>query len=364
MKKLLFPLTVISSLFLFSSCETLFQDEPDKDNSTPGKLTFEFQKPESITNVTYLAWYLTRPNFDTLSDTLDVSNGAPQTIEIGNIPSGIWTFKLDGLDSQYLRTYSGSVQITVYGGEVTAAEVTMIPVSGGISIKVNWGFNSGKAIFLDGDGDYVEFPQSGHLDSIATALTFEAWYNVTPKNYYNTIFSKGPSNFFFQAMGYSSYNPSFFLLNMDFNYQNAYDYYDRLVMTKTTQPNQWHHIAFTYEVQTGKVKVYYNGDLLYTTTASKTIEAGNGPLRIGARVYEEYPEYFSGMLDEVRIWSVIRTPEEIKANYKKELSGNETGLSAYYNFNSAANGVILDKSPHKLNGVIKGDIKLVTGTAF
>ncbi len=363
MKKLLLSLTVISALFLFSSCESLIQDETDKDKTTPGKLTFEFQKPESITNVTYLAWYLTRPNFDTLSDTLDVSNGAPQTIEIGNIPSGIWTFKLDGLDSQYLRTYSGSVQITVYGGEVTAAEVTMIPVSGGISIKVNWGFNSGKAIFLDGDGDYVSVANTEKLMTLGGEFTVEAW--VLPiSQTYNTIFGKGFNTFMIEMtpgdfVGY-------YTKGITIDFSQSWVYYDRLMQPQALSTLHWNHIAYTFSASAGNVKLYYNGELVHTAPASGAMTQDTEPIRIGSRPYpnDEYKLFFKGSIDEVRIWSVARSESQILGNYKKGLSGNESGLVAYYNFDKLVDGKFEDLSGNGNPGILVGNTHLVPSGAF
>lgn len=42
--------------------------------------------------------------------------------------------------------------------------------------------------------------------------------------------------------------------------------------------------------------------------------------------------FFRGELDEVRIWEVARTDEQITTNRFKPLSGKEDGLLAYYNF--------------------------------
>ena len=46
-------------------------------------------------------------------------------------------------------------------------------------------------------------------------------------------------------------------------------------------------------------------------------------------------EGWDGIMDEVRIWKVYRTPQQVKDNMKVRLKGTETGLSAYYNFDEA-----------------------------
>jgi hypothetical protein len=42
---------------------------------------------------------------------------------------------------------------------------------------------------------------------------------------------------------------------------------------------------------------------------------------------------FIGMLDDVRIWNVVRTDTEISSSYSQELTGTETGLMGYWKFN-------------------------------
>ena len=44
-------------------------------------------------------------------------------------------------------------------------------------------------------------------------------------------------------------------------------------------------------------------------------------------------DHFVGEIDELRIWNAARTQEEILANMNSELTRNESGLVAYWNFN-------------------------------
>ena len=46
--------------------------------------------------------------------------------------------------------------------------------------------------------------------------------------------------------------------------------------------------------------------------------------------------YFDGMLDEVPIWNLARTPEQIAKSMNTRLTGNEEGLVAYYSFDEGA----------------------------
>ena len=57
-------------------------------------------------------------------------------------------------------------------------------------------------------------------------------------------------------------------------------------------------------------------------------------------------------MDEVRIWNVLRTPAEIKANMKVIQKPDTPGLVAYYQFTEGTGGDVADstgKASHKLS---------------
>jgi hypothetical protein len=60
-----------------------------------------------------------------------------------------------------------------------------------------------------------------------------------------------------------------------------------------------------------------------------------------------------GEIDEFRVWNVERTASEITSNMNTSLSGSETGLVAYYNFESASGSTLLDLAGSN-NGSISG----------
>jgi hypothetical protein len=57
-------------------------------------------------------------------------------------------------------------------------------------------------------------------------------------------------------------------------------------------------------------------------------------------------------MDEVRIWSTIRTIDEITVNKNKELTGNEPGLMLYYNFNETSGSKLEDLTHNGNNGTL------------
>jgi len=64
------------------------------------------------------------------------------------------------------------------------------------------------------------------------------------------------------------------------------------------------------------------------------------------------PGYMNGMMDEVRIWDVALSENEIRNNMYKELKGDEDGLIGYWNFNQGRFSTVYDITQNKNNGTI------------
>lgn len=90
----------------------------------------------------------------------------------------------------------------------------------------------------------------------------------------------------------------------------------------------WHHVAVVFGPM---AKLYVDGALEATLTIS-TISPPMAPLYIGSYGQNEF---FTGYLDEFRIWDNERTQAEIQGNSRKELSGSEQHLRAYWKFNQS-----------------------------
>lgn len=102
----------------------------------------------------------------------------------------------------------------------------------------------------------------------------------------------------------------------------------------------WYHIAVSKEESS--ITFFVDGVQLGLVQAGASeINDSTAPLRIGAHGNGE--AYFDGLIDDVRVWNVARTQEEIVADMNRELVGNEPGLVGYWKMNgsfedSTANG--------------------------
>ena len=64
------------------------------------------------------------------------------------------------------------------------------------------------------------------------------------------------------------------------------------------------------------------------------------PFRIGCSHEEEQGEHasFAGLIDEVRIWDIARTENQIRSDMNKQLKGDESGLVGYWKFDAETRG--------------------------
>ncbi len=115
---------------------------------------------------------------------------------------------------------------------------------------------------------------------------------------------------------------------------------------------QWLHLAIVRERPI--VRVYINGRLVQThhaaaATGSDDHHTDMDELRIGGR--QHTPLSFRGRMDEVRLWRVARTAEQIATSMMRSLDGDEPGLIDYWRFDEGS-GVVA----HSLTGAHDGDV--------
>jgi len=231
---------------------------------------------------TTLKWYTT-----TLGDNYSATGPTPSTATIGT--TSYFVAQADASGCESLRS------------EIV---VTVVPNTPATHLNFD---GSNDAITVTG----VNFPLGN------TSRTIEAWIKTTQNNGGGAIMTYGnltTNNRF--ALYQTGGKLNFVAENNDYN-TNA-----------TINDGNWHHIAATHDGTS--LKVYLDGVQVGTSQA-KTFNTTGNQFSIGYRGVAS--EYFNGSIDEVRVWNVARTAEQINRSKNCELQGNETGLVAYYKFN-------------------------------
>lgn len=131
-------------------------------------------------------------------------------------------------------------------------------------------------------------------------------------------------------------------------------------------PNRWYHFACTYDGQVGRV--YVDDSLLYQDQRAFTIFYGIDGFWIG-RAYDSYSGgnvMFRGLIDEVRVWNFAKTKAQIDALRRSTLTGSESGLVGYWNFDGDVDqfDIAKDRSASQNSGYVSGRVTLVRSTAF
>ena len=128
------------------------------------------------------------------------------------------------------------------------------------------------------------------------------------------------------------------------------------------RPQQWCHVAGV----SGKagMKLYLDGALVGTNAYTGSFSAFTNGTRnyLGERVTtNDPPSNFKGAMDEVRVWRVARSAEQIRQTILQRLTGREEGLAALWNFDDVTDGVVKDSGPGAHHGKLIGSAKVVAG---
>jgi hypothetical protein len=112
----------------------------------------------------------------------------------------------------------------------------------------------------------------------------------------------------------------------------------------------WHHIALV--VTSTNTTLYVDG--VPSTTAMTNVNnvlAANSFLGWDPLASPNQGRCFKGLMDEVRIWNVARTAQELQDNKGVTLTGKETGLVGYWNFDNQQPTLSTDLTGNGHDGV-------------
>jgi len=188
--------------------------------------------------------------------------------------------------------------------------------------KISPGNYAGDALLFNGVDEFVTF--NPLYDSGPQELTFEAW--VWPEDLSTSdIFYHGDNGEF--ELGITGSVTSFRI-----------KYSDNSWYTLTAPPleaNTWQHLCAVWVQSAQFLKFYINGELVQThgTPDLPMYDPGTGYLPSIGSYNRGGARFFKGKLDEIRVWNVARTIQQIRENMHLTLSGGESGLIGYWQFN-------------------------------
>jgi hypothetical protein len=194
----------------------------------------------------------------------------------------------------------------------------------------------GNAVSLNGINGIIDCGDIDALDN-TEIFTIEMWFNLKSWTNFADIFNKGNDIILMQ--------------------KNQTGKIGMLVGTtayvdvkESVQLNEWIHIAVVYKgyeaEPCNRLEFYINGNICEIVNSScETVNqtpSSDMSFRVGSGHHP--PESSDIIVDEVRVWSVERTQEEIRQSMCQKVLGGAEGLVAYYNFDDIVDFVVPDFS--------------------
>jgi len=203
---------------------------------------------------------------------------------------------------------------------------------------------------FNGQSDYIEVADASAVIANSDQISITGW--VYPRNT-----NSGWPNFdgFFGFR--NEFDADFYLLQLD-NYKvegrlriSVNDYFTVVTDPNSISPETWYHLALVYDGT--NLIVYINGTEAGSTGASGQITNEFVPLYVGRLVFQTTNFDLDGQADEVGLWNVALTAEQIQDYMYADLTG-EGGLVGYWNFNEGSGDIANDASGNDNDGLIYG----------
>ena len=200
---------------------------------------------------------------------------------------------------------------------------------------------SGNALSFNGASNYIDIPYDANLNS--SVFTVSLWVRTEGhENTYRSPITMRTANFRGLLIYASPANQWQFTLGDGTSWIS--------IAESSVIVDQWTHLALTYNGN--EMAAYVNGVLQDTVTMSYMPQSSS-PLRIGAGQSEASAGYFwDGKIDEIRIYNIAQTQEEIRSNMCQKVNTAENGLVAYYRMDHFSGAMLTDLSGADYHGTL------------
>ncbi|UCE18248.1 MAG: PKD domain-containing protein, partial [Gemmatimonadota bacterium] len=255
----------------------------------------------------------------------------------------VWTYEEPGTYTVGLEAFNGSIT----GTSVHENFITI--------------FDGETALHFNGFSSYVHCPPNPNMDFI-DAITIETWIKPYGWGQFQgihngTFIDKGLFSLSFVRRGPVLNDSS--LVFQVVREHRAESYSN--TPENSINPGEWQHVAATYK-SSGEVEIFINGEKQPITQivlpSSSLTENG---LVIGNS--SDYGTAYNGVIDEIRLWNIVRTTDDIQTHMDLYLTGHEPGLVVYWQMNEGNGGTITDHSGNGNDGTIV-DASWIQGVHF
>ena len=119
--------------------------------------------------------------------------------------------------------------------------------------------------------------------------------------------------------------------------------------------NEWQHVAATFDGE--QMGVYVDGILKASQAVSSSglNYTPENDLLIGMYRDNNQIYGFLGMIAEVRLWNVARSPAQLLNDRHRRLTGTEPGLVGYWQLQEGTGAIAHDQTSHGNHGTLQGN---------
>ena len=206
--------------------------------------------------------------------------------------------------------------------------------------------------------DWIEVPDSpGSVLDVVGSVTLEAW--VRFENYPNCCWNSVAGKTWSQFTEQTSYWFIFSNLEVDPTGNSAFGSFGvgggAQVHADATpiRDNNWHHLAIVLDDPADETRLYIDGLLVSTGVQTDPIPVTDFSFFIATAPGHDR-RTFEGDIDEVRLWNLARSSDEILNTKNHKLSSSETGLIGYWDFNEGTGDTAHDATKNHNDGFFVG----------
>ncbi|MFZ4544511.1 MAG: LamG-like jellyroll fold domain-containing protein, partial [Saprospiraceae bacterium] len=237
----------------------------------------------------------------------------------------------DGTNA-FIRHLNGSLdEVKIYNTALTGAQVlaeynSNIPTA-------NYTSQFGNSVLLDGINDQIN---CGNLNAMPNEGTINFWVNFGQKTGIIGPFTSslsGANNAIRFEMCESLCGGEFAVVIGDASNNLQGSIY---LSNAEITIGRWYNIALTWNINANNVKGYVDGVEKFNKAQTVWPSSNFNDIVIGANFNST--RRFPGKIDEVRIWNLAQSQNQILANMNTQLTGTETGLVGYWDMNRSGQG--------------------------
>jgi len=180
-----------------------------------------------------------------------------------------------------------------------------------------------SSISFDGNDDVIELANLTNQETLLTIVASVKLNSLTGLLDQQTIYVEQGVNGQWE-MGYDEpLQQHFFGVKVGNTWYKAF---------ATASAGQWENVAGIYDRNAGKVSIIVDGALIDMNTSVPTTDLNTTSINLNVGGRAGATRSIDGLMDDIHIWNIALSLQEIQDYMNCPPTGNETGLVGYWNF--------------------------------